>query len=147
MSGEPAGVVFPRSPGGRRSTSALGAAVVTDALRGVDPAGAARAEHDSNWRTGYLTHFRRLVEAGLASRQDAVSVARDGLESLHQRMRVVAPDGAESGLAALLSAPAQRSVETVTVVGTGEAESELSVPYHGERHLEVTSLPLCLPAC
>ncbi len=28
----------------------------------------AAAEHESNWRSGYLVHFRRLIEAGLASK-------------------------------------------------------------------------------
>jgi hypothetical protein len=131
--GEPAGVVFPVSSGGRRSTSALGAGVVADALRQVDPAGAGHAEHEAKWRTGYLLHFRRLVEAGLASKDAALSVARGGLESLHRRMRVVTPAGAETGLGELLSAPSRRSVTTVTVPGSGQADKELGVPYRGER--------------
>jgi len=129
---EVAGVVFPASADGRRSTSAVGRAVAADALRQVDPAGALAAEQDTNWRTGYLVHFRRLVEAGLASKDAAVSVARGGLDSVHRQMRVV-DHGEETELGSLLSAPAQRSVATVTVPGTGEAESELSLPYHGER--------------
>lgn len=130
---EVAGVVFPASADGRRSTSAVGRAVVADALRQVDPGGALAAEHDTGWRTGYLVHFRRLVEAGLASKDAAVSVARGGLESVHRQMRVVHEGGEESGLGSLLSAPAQRLVATVTVPGTGEAERELSLPYRGER--------------
>ncbi len=130
---EVAGVEFPASADGRRSTSAVGRTVVGDALCEVDPAGALDAEHDSNWHTGYLVHFRRLVEAGLASKDAAVSVARGGLESVHRQMRVAHEDGTETGLDSLLSAPAQRSVGTVTVPGTGEAESELSLPYRGER--------------
>ena len=35
--------------------------------------------------------------------------------------------------AALLSAPAQRRVTTVTVPGTGQADDGLSLPYHGDR--------------
>ena len=131
-SDEPAGVVFPASADGRRSTSAVGRAVVADALRRADPAGALDAERDANWRTGYLEHFRRLVEAGLTSTGAAVSVARDGLESLHGRMRVVHPAGEETGLGILLSAPAQRSLETATVPGAGEPHAGLSLPYHGE---------------
>jgi hypothetical protein len=130
---EVAGVEFPASADGRRSTSAVGRTVVADALCEVDPAGALDAEHDSNWHTGYLVHFRRLVEAGLASKDAAVSVARGGLESVHRQMRVGHEDGTETELDSLLSAPAQRSVGTVTVPGTGEAESELSLPYRGER--------------
>ena len=78
-------------------------------------------------------HFRRLVEAGLASRDAAVSVARDGLGSLHRRMRVVHAGGEETGLGALLSAPAEQCFTAVTVPGTGQAAEELSLPYRGDR--------------
>jgi hypothetical protein len=133
MSGDgPVEVAFPASADGRRSTSAVGRAVVADALREADPAGAADAERDSNWRKGYVVHFRRLVEAGLASKEDAVSVARNGLESLHGRMRVVRADGEETALRSLLSAPAGRPVTTVTVSGTGQAGEGLSLPYRGD---------------
>jgi len=127
------GVVFPLSADGRRSTSALGRAVVADALRGVDPVGARGAEQETNWRSGYLIHFRRLVEAGLASKAAALSIARDGVGSLHARMRVRRPGGAETGLDALLSAPARASFATLSVPGAGQRETELSLPYHGER--------------
>jgi hypothetical protein len=62
-------------------------------------------------------------------------VARDGLASLHQRMRVIGGDGEEAGLAALICAPAAADggLAATTVTGTGEAERELSVPYRGER--------------
>jgi hypothetical protein len=129
----PEGVVFPVSPDGRRSTSALGRAVVTDALRPVDPAGALGAEQETNWRSGYLIHFRRLVEAGLASKAAALSIARDGLTSLHTRMRVMRPGETETELDALLSAPALASFDTLSVPGAGQCETELSLPYHGER--------------
>jgi hypothetical protein len=131
-SGEMAGVVFPVSADGRRSTSAVGRTAVADALRQVDPVGALDAEREANWRTGYLVHFRRLVEAGLTSKDAAVSVARCGLESLHQQMRV-AEGTKETGLDTLLSAPAGRLPGTVTMSGSGSAETELSLPYRGER--------------
>jgi hypothetical protein len=134
MSGdELAGVVFPASADGRRSTSAVGRAVVADALRTVDPAGALGAEHETNWRSGYLVHFRRLIEAGLASKQAWLAIARGGLGSLHARMRVAAPGGEEAALGSLLTAPARHRFVTATVHGTGEAEREFALPYHGER--------------
>jgi hypothetical protein len=132
-SGESAGVVFPAAADGRRSTSAVGRAVVADALCAVDPAGALGAGHETNWRSGYLVHFRRLIEAGLASKQAWLAIARDGLGSLHARMRVAAPGGDEAGLGSLLIAPARHRFVTATVHGTGEAEREFSLPYHGER--------------
>jgi hypothetical protein len=127
------GVVFPLSKDGKRSTSALGKAVVADALRPVDPSGARGAEEEPNWRSGYLVHFRRLVEAGLSSKADALSVARDGLGSLHARMRVSWPDDAETGLDAVLSAPARAAFATLAVAGGGPRETELTLPYRGEQ--------------
>jgi hypothetical protein len=131
-SDEPTGVVFPPAADGRRSTSALGRAVVADALHQVDSAGARDAEREQDWRRGYPRHFRRLIEAGLASRQDAITVARDGLESLYRRMRVAGADGTESGLDTLMSELASRVPDTVTVAGGGGADKELAVPYRGE---------------
>jgi hypothetical protein len=128
------GVVFPEVDG-RRSTSALGRAVVADALRGVDPVGAQAAERETNWRQGYLDHFRRLVEAGLLrDGEAAVDVARAGLESLHSRMRSVSEAG-EVPLGEVFAAGAGAAppLETATVRGTGERALELSIPLHGER--------------
>src|SRR3954452_13813576 len=116
------GVVFPAGPDGRRSTAALGRAVVADALRPVDPAGALAAEQETNWRAGYLVHFRRLVEAGLASGDAARSVAAAGLSSVHERMCVVLPDGEETPLDRWATAPPSRSLDTVEVHGAGERE-------------------------
>ncbi len=136
------GVVFPEV-GGRRSTSALGRAVVAEALRAVDPVGAGAAERETSWRQGYLLHFRRLVEAGLLSDDAAVLIARDGLAAVHARLRAVTPAG-EVPLAELFGSSARATprgapetatvaLETATVQGTGERSRELSVPLRGER--------------
>jgi len=127
------GVIFPVTADGHRSTSALGRAVVADALARTDPAGARAASRETNWRSGYLAHFRRLIVAGLPSRQAAVAVARDGLASLHGRMRVAWPGEPEAGLGALVSAPARHQLTAIPVPGGGTAERELAVPYRGER--------------
>jgi hypothetical protein len=132
MADEQTGVVFPVADDGRRSTAVVGRAVVADALRGVDPAGALAAEQETNWRAGYLVHFRRLVEAGLGSRAAALSIAEHGLAALHDRMRVAGPDG-EQALAALRDAGTERPFDTVEVTGSGEREQEFSLPYAGRR--------------
>lgn len=126
------GVVFPAGPDGRRSTAALGRAVIADALRPVDPPGARAAEQETNWRAGYLSHVRRTVEAGLGSRDAALTIASAGLASLHDRMRVAGPDGEEE-LAVLRSAAASRVLRTEEVRGTAAPEREFSLPYRGQR--------------
>src|SRR6476469_3376106 len=128
---QPHGVVFPEVDG-KRSTSALGRAVVADALRGVDPVGAQAAERETNWRQGYLTHYRRLVEAGLLrDGEAAVDIARAGLTSLHARMRATVPGGGEVPVDEVFGAAGGPPLETATVRGTGRRATELSVPLHG----------------
>jgi hypothetical protein len=86
------GIVFPLV-GSNRSTSALGRAVVAAALRDVDPVGARAAEGETSWRRQYGDHFRRLVEAGLLSRDAGVRIARNGLAAIYDRMRYSTVDG------------------------------------------------------
>ena len=122
------GVVFPRSADGRRSTSALGRAVLADALRAADPAGARSAEQATNWRSDYLVHFRRAVEAGLDARTAALSIATDGLASLHDRMRVTGDDDD----LALADWTSTTRLATAEVQGTGEAGDRVlaALPRH-----------------
>lgn len=128
----PRGVVFPET-GGRRSTAAVGRSAVASALRGIDPVGARAAEHETNWRRGYVRHFRRLVEAGVISAPDETTIARDGLARLHDVMEYAAADGV-GRLADVFDSPADTApFGTATVTGTAEPERELSVPYRGER--------------
>src|SRR5258706_14544459 len=98
-----AGVDFPVADDGRRSTSAFGRAVIADALRGTDAAGALGAEQETNWRSGYLTHFRRVIEAGLPSRQAALAISPDEAGSRGGRMRAVRPDRPRGELDELLT--------------------------------------------
>ena len=142
------GVLFPvDGASGRRSTAAVGRAVVADALRAVDPVGATSAERETNWRQGYLAHFRRLIEAGLLSDDAAVTIARRGIEALHDRLRW-SGGGAERPLAEAFDAEADTTAADTTVdaVPGGAAELDretirgqaapdrtLSVPYAGER--------------
>ncbi|EWS99745.1 hypothetical protein N865_20925 [Intrasporangium oryzae NRRL B-24470] len=132
----PSGVVFPLVDG-RRSTTATGRAVVADALRGADPVGAGSAERETNWRQGYVPHFRRLVEAGLPSAGMAQQIARDGLTSLHERMRWVPDESADDEPLDAAFAEASLRVggrlDSETVRGSGTPERILSIPYAGQR--------------
>ncbi|AEV87691.1 hypothetical protein ACWT_6679 [Actinoplanes sp. SE50] len=111
-------VDFPADETGRRSGTALGRAVVADALRVVDPAAAGAAEREADWRRGYPRHFRALVEAGLSADGAAgYEIAEAGLLSLHARIRYVRPDG-EFTLAQALLAGGGEPYRTVEVTGS-----------------------------
>ena len=133
-SDEQQGLVFPADEQGRRSTSAVGRSVVADALRAADPTGARAAEQTTSWRSDYLLHFRRLVEAGLGSPDAAVSVAAGGLASLHERMRALDATGEERRLAEWPdSAPDSAQIGSLEIHGRGEPLNELELPYRGRR--------------
>jgi hypothetical protein len=131
MTDQERGVAFPLSGEGRRSTAAVGRTVVADALRDVDPVGAQQAERETSWRAGYLSHFRRLVEAGLTSPEAAVGLAAAGLTSLRERLEVL--DAPGTSLAEWAGSAAAEIPETVELQGRGQAEHELSLPVHGQR--------------
>ncbi|GAB2618357.1 hypothetical protein Aab01nite_32090 [Paractinoplanes abujensis] len=108
---------FPADESGRRSSAAFGRHVVADALRGADPAAAEAALAVPDWRRGYLGPFRALVSAG---RDDGYDIAAAGLAAVRSRMPVE------------ISAPAQ-PFETVTVDGDAPRETEVVLPFRGER--------------
>ncbi len=133
MVAAPHGLVFPVDPAdaeGRRSTTATGRAVIADALRPVDPVGARAVERETAWRSQYVPWFRRLVEAGLGTPDDAVAVSRVGLDSLHARMRVIDGEGDRP----LVEWPhATSNFSQVEMRGAGAPLRELVLPYRGER--------------
>ncbi len=106
--------------------------MVADALRAVDPVGADAAARETAWRSRYLLHFRRLVEAGLPSADAWHAIADAGLDSVRRRM-VVATDDGDLPLASLADATGRRSLDTLVVRGGGEPLTELVLPYRGQR--------------
>lgn len=126
-------IVFPSTGADERSTTATGRAVVADALRAVDPVGALAVEHETAWRSRYVVHFRRLVEAGLASPEAWTSIARSGLDAVWDRLCVVAADEPDAPLTSLLDASPERALETWDLRGEREPETSFSLPYHGRR--------------
>ena len=130
-------IVVPETDG-KRSTSALGRAVVADALAGPDPVGSRAVSRETDWRRGYGAHFVRLVEAGLQSEAAAVDIAQRGLESLQARMRATVSDidvsANEIPLDELfVNPPGATDLKTVTVQGKRDPERELTVPFKGNR--------------
>jgi hypothetical protein len=126
------GVSFAVDETGDRSTTAVARDVVADALRAVDPVGADAAARETAWRSRYLLHFRRLVEAGLPDAGAWHAVADAGLDGVRLRM-VVASDDGDLPLTSLADAPGTRSLATLDVRGGGEPLSELVLPYRGRR--------------
>lgn len=126
------GVAFPQGVDGHRSTTATGRAVFADCIRGVDAGLAARIEHTSDWRTGYITPLRDIVIAAATAAPAAITVSADGLASAHRRF-VFARKGEQSGLAAAMQTHRSPRYGSVTVSGFTPPEAYLSLPYRGTR--------------
>ncbi len=116
----------------RRSTGAFGRSVVSAALADVDPVGASAAARETSWRSGYLPHLLRLVEAGLVSPDAAVTIARQGADALVSGMRWRPDDGSADEVPLTDLAPTQAIHETVTVEGGTAPHTTLELPFRGE---------------
>ncbi|WP_375001548.1 hypothetical protein [Aeromicrobium sp. CTD01-1L150] len=118
------GVSFPTD-----STSSAARTILADALRKADPVGARAVEHETAWRREYLTHFRRAVEAGIGDPGAAHSIADDGLASMRHLMRFRDVPLSD----AIDTSALQQVFHTTSTSGTQEPETELTLPYRGER--------------
>ena len=125
------GVLFPAGSDGRRSTAATGRGVWAEAVRGVDDELAARIESARDWRKEYVSAVVAHTAAATRSADAAVTVARQGLEALDDRMRFER-DGAITSVAQALQ-DGKDELRTETVRGEGERERELVLPYRGEQ--------------
>lgn len=111
------------------STSSAARTILADALRKTDPVGARGVENETNWRRNYLGHFRRALEAGIGEPPAAHSIASEGLRSAHEQMRY----GDAPLDDAITGTPLSQAFHTQTIKGDSEIETELTLPYHGER--------------
>ena len=126
------GVAFPEGGDGRRSTSATGRAVFADSIRNVDPTLAARIEHTSDWRGGYIGPLRDIVTDAAMTPEAALTISRDGLESAHRRF-VFARGGEQLPLWEAMRRWDRPGFGSVTVRGNIPPEPELTLPYRGRR--------------
>lgn len=125
------GVLFP-SVDGRRSTQTTSRAVFAEATRTVAPELARAIESARDWHKDYVRRLSDIEAVGAASAKNALLVASDGLQALHQQL-VFARDGAEVPLEeALRSTKPRWSFATGTVDGKAERETQLAVPYRGD---------------
>lgn len=125
-----AGVQFP-AVDGARSTTAFGRSVVGRALAPVDPVGSRAALAETSWRSGYPTHFRRLVEASVGDPEQAVASARAGLAAVTESMVWVDHDGVETPLTGLAAAADPPPTERIT--GSAAPVTHLALPYRGQQ--------------
>lgn len=138
------GVDFAPGPGeapGRASTMRVGQEVFAAAAAGVPGALAEEVMAVRNWREEYIPPLRDLVVRSIESAPVAVAVSEGGLAEAYRQMEFVRAGSAGPLLAAVQagikssreSAGETGKVETVEVQGTTGPETDLSIPYRGQR--------------
>lgn len=128
-----AGVQFPATGEGRRSTTATTKGVLADSVRGVNPALAERIDGAREWRSDYAGLVHDVTAASATSADAARQIAADGLVSMRRRMVLVDDAGLETPLEdAELAVPTGAApFGTESVRGTAEPVTELRVPVGG----------------
>lgn len=126
------GVQFPLTDG-RRSTTQLSQAVISHAVAEVDADLAAAVSAEERWHVAYAEHLRTLTARAAVRGEHASSIARRGLEQLHESFVIATPDGPDRPLMEAVAEDPTVPLATRTVTGDHERQEELVVPYRGEQ--------------
>lgn len=124
------GVQFP-AVDGRRSTTHVSRDVISHAVAEADPELAAQVATEEAWHVEYAQHLRVLTARAAERGANASSIARRGLDRLHEQFVVVDADGAERPLDEAVAGDPRTRLETRTVEGSQPLAEELVVPYRG----------------
>lgn len=124
------GVQFP-AVDGRRSTTQLSRDVISHAVADADPALADAVAREKAWHKAYADHLRTMTALAAVKGAHASSIARRGLDRLHDEFVVVAEDGTERPIDEAVAAEPDTTFDTRTVEGNQARVEELVVPYRG----------------
>ena len=128
-----AGVLFPESGEGKRSSTDAGKTVLAEAVRRTDEQAAEAILAQRNWREHYPAHLVHQEVLAARGASAANNIAADGLKAVHStfefaRDRVVLP------LREAMDQLAEPRLQTATVRGKSQfAGPSLQIPYRGER--------------
>lgn len=124
------GVQFP-TVDGRRSTTQLSRDVLSHAVGDVDAALAGAIEREERWHVAYADHLRTMTARAAERGANASTIARAGLDRLHDEFVVVDEDGTERPIDEAVAAAPRTTFDTRTVAGSQPRTEELVVPYRG----------------
>src|SRR5918992_1716196 len=117
---------------GRRSSQRAGRSAFADAVASVHPSLSRSIEGTKDWRKNYIRSLRGVTVASAASAKNALTIASDGLDSVHQNL-VYTSNSEDRQLREVFRSTRQHSFHTVVVDGRGERVTRLEVPYRGQR--------------
>jgi len=127
---KPAGIVFPITKKGDRSTTATAKEVFAAAMEGVDKEAALKARKEKNWRFGYNKHVMKSMVLGAKSEEAALKIAKAGLDKMYAEFDFIKEDGSTIKLVEAAKNK-KHPFHTGTIKGSRPkaAKPEIIVPY------------------
>jgi hypothetical protein len=128
-----AGVSFPESTEGKRSSSDAGKYILAEAVRRTDAQAAQALLAERNWRQRYPAHLVHQEKLAAREAAAATNIAADGLKAIHSVFEF-ARDDMVLPLGEAMDKLAEPRLRTATVRGKSQfAGPHLQIPYRGER--------------
>ncbi|KAF5276921.1 hypothetical protein FQR65_LT16146 [Abscondita terminalis] len=133
MSSSNEGLQFTVHPETQKSSSSqVGKEIIAEALSLVDNINAQKVLDEKNWRKNYPIYFKALVENGIQSTHNAITIAKQGLHKAQHSFDFFR-DGQRYSLKDVMSVPLLDKIQTITIKGQSDAQPEWFVPYHGQK--------------
>jgi len=126
-----AGIQFPATPDGHRSTTATSKTVLAAAVRELDSGLAEAIQTEPNWRKHYGRYLVDMVRLSVRSGDAAASIVNNGLTSIHESFQFVR-DGDQMTAREAMHRFRQPCLYTGTAQGRGERQRHLQIPYRDE---------------
>ncbi|QSQ26666.1 hypothetical protein JY651_17800 [Pyxidicoccus parkwayensis] len=130
--GSDSGIQFPSLPDGRRSTSDTAKSVFEAAFDAIGSDASRELRAEKKWRERYPHYLRLLVERSLETPENALAVARAGLDATRRSFQFWR-DGQPLTLDTAMASPAKEGFRTATLEGRGHSSTvSWEVPYRGQ---------------
>lgn len=127
------GVSFPTDSNGKRSSTAVVRETFARAAEAVDGQLARTIRNEPRWRERYVDHLCQLAQVSARDPQQALAIARAGLEAAHDAFRFIG-NGRETGLAEAMSVTGDSTFHSGRIRGqAGKPENTPHVPYKGKQ--------------
>jgi len=130
----PRGLCWPVIPKtGERSSTETNKAIVAAAVGAVNAEKAQKILNCKKWRFNYGYHLRGLVEEQCTNPENALKIAKAGLQKAYELFEFVAPDGTAMSFETVMASTTTEKFATGFIKGQGKLRTtQIEVPYKGK---------------
>lgn len=127
------GLLFPKDPKtGEVSTQTTGKTIFAESVKPISQTAADAVLKERNWRFGYAKHVVENTKLSTNSKQDALTIARAGLDYCYNNFRFVR-NGQESNLKDALVQYKGTFIEGKLIGKAAKSTQGVVIPYKGQK--------------